>query len=149
VILNDVIAALSTRFTTAVDPTPVFDVPTPNVVNNAAFVVIGSEGEDADGATVALVPSSMGAGDWFDEAGEIVCSAWAQVGGTDLAGTRDTAAELAEACIAAVHADVTLGGLLVGAGEAQVSALRYRSMQTDKGAFCRFTFAVTYGHLST
>lgn len=148
-ILNEVIAALASRFTTAVTPTLVFDVPSPNVVNNDSFIVVGSDGEDDDGATVDLVPSDLGPGTWHDENGDVVCSAWAAHGGTDLAGTRDTAAQLAEACVAAVRADRTLGGLLEGAGRATVSALRYRSVQTPKGAFCRFTFTVSYGHLNT
>lgn len=148
-ILNDVIAALKTSFDAAVSPTEVHDVPSPNLVNLKRFVVIGSEGEDADGATVDLVPSTLGPGTWTDETGDIVCSAWSAAGGTDLAARRNEAAADAEACVAAVVADRTLGGLLEGAGRATVSALRYRSVQTPKGAFCRFSFTVSYGHLNT
>jgi hypothetical protein len=149
VILNDVIAALAARYTTAADPIPVFDVPTPNVVNNALFVAVGSNGEDEDGATVDLVPSDLGPGTWLDETGAVVCSAWSQAGGTDLEARRDEAASLAEACLAATRADRTLGGLLQGSGRAEVSGLSYRLVQTPKGPFCRFTWTVSYGHLSS
>jgi hypothetical protein len=147
-ILNDVIAALDVLFTAAVD-VPVFDVPDPSVINNDRFIVIGSEGEDDDGATVDLTESTLGPGGWLDETGEVVCSVWAASGGTDLAARRNAAATLTEACVAAVRNDRELGGLLVGAGVAGVSSLRYRLVQTPQGAFCRFSFSVSYQNLNT
>jgi hypothetical protein len=147
VILLEVMDKLTVAYKAAVQ-TPVLE-PSPEVVNNKRFVVVGSEGEDDDGATVDLTPSEMGPGTWTDELGAVICSAWAQTGGTDKAKMRAAAGADAEACVAAVLADPTFGGLLVAGNRATVSAIRYRAMQTEKGAFARFSWTVSYGHLNT
>lgn len=149
-ILNDVLAALTSMFEAAVAPVRVYDVPDPSAVNNAKWVAVGTEGdEDADTATVDLTPSSLGPGTWIDESGEILCSAWAQAGGTDIDARRREAGELAEACVAAVRADDTLGGLLAVDRRAQVSSISYRPRQGKTGTLCTFTFTVSYQHLNT
>lgn len=145
-ILNDVITTLAALFDAAVTA-PVYDTPDPTAVNNASWVSVSTEGEDDDGATVELTPSQLGPGTWFDEAGEVVCSAWSQSGGTDTATRRTEAAALALACVAAVRADDTLGGLLT-LHRAEVSALRYRAFQGSTGTLCRFSWTVSYRHLN-
>lgn len=147
-ILNAVVLALVDLFDTAVSAT-VYDGPVPTSVNESSFVLVGSTGDDDDGAFVETELSTLGDGTWIDEAGEVVCSAWSWSGGTDLAAHRVIAGGLAADCAAAVAADRTLGGLLVAPGLAQVSAFQYQPRQTTEGAICRFTFSVTYRHVNT
>lgn len=147
-ILNSVILALVDLFDASVTAT-VYDGPVPSSVNKGEFVLVGSTGEDEDGAFVETELSTLGAGDWIEETGEVVCSAWSWSGGTDLTAKRVAAAALAADCAAAVAADRTLGGLLVAPGLAQVSAFQYQPRQTTDGAICRFTFSVTYRHVNT
>lgn len=148
-ILEDVVADLVTRFRAAVTPVRVFDGPNPNAAQSETFVAVGSTGEDEDGITVDLELSDLGPGTWVDETGEIVCSAWSWSGGTDLAARRAAAVDLAVACVNAVRADPQLTGLLPKPGRADASAVRVRTLQTDKGALCRASFTVAYSHLST
>lgn len=147
-ILDDVIAALVAKFSTAVD-VPVHDGPVPTSVNSGEFVLVGSTGDDEDGAAVDLGLSSMGPGTWTDEAGEIVCSTWSWGGGTDLAVRRSAALGLAVACADALAADRTLGGLLQAPGLGEVRTFRYEPRQTKEGAICRIVFSVDYIHVNT
>ena len=147
-ILNAVLLALVSRFDGAV-AAPVYDGPVPAAVNNGDFVLVGSTGEDEDGAAVDLELSEMGPGTWLNETGEVVCSFWSWTGGTNLPARRAAASALATACAAAVAADRTLGGLLVAPGLAEVSTIRYQPRQTSDGAICRFTFSVLYRHVNT
>lgn len=147
-ILNSVIASLVTVFDTAVS-VDVYDGPVPTSVNKSDFVLVGSTGEEDDGAVVELALSDTGPGTWFDETGEVVCSVWSWSGNTDLAARRVAAAANAVACINAVKANRTLSGLLVAPGLAEVSVLNYQPRQTSEGAICRFTFNVSYRHLVT
>lgn len=148
-ILNSVIAALVALFDAAVSAS-VFDGPKPAAVNKGDFVLVGSNGEEGDvGATVDQSLSDLGPGTWLEEVGEVVCSFWSWSGGTDTAARRTAAFNLATACADAVAADRRLGGLIVGPGIAEVSALSYQSQQTADGAICRFTFSVTYRHTNS
>lgn len=146
-ILDQVITKLVTIFTTAGATT--YDGPVPTSVNKTDYVLVGSDAEDGDGAVVELIESDLGPGTWVDETGEVVCSAWSWSGGTNIAACRAAAEATAVACIAAIRADRTLGGLLTGPRLAEVSVLRYEPKQTSKGAICRFTFSVLYRHLNT
>lgn len=146
-ILNEAINYLGVLFTAAVRPIPVFDGPKPPAVNNQQFVVVGSAGDDDDGAVLDLTPSTLGPGDWLDESGEIICSAWSWSGDTDVASRRAEALAAAGACVAAVQADRTLGGLLID--EATVGNLRYQAVQFKEGALVRASFSVTYLGLNT
>lgn len=147
-ILDDVLQALVALFDAAVS-VPVHDGPVPQSVNSGEFVLVGSTGDDEDGAVVDIELSTLGPGDWFDESGEIVCSAWSWSGGTDLAARRAAALALASACASAVAADRTLGGLLEAPGLAQTQVFRYEPRQTSEGAICRIVFSVTYAHVNT
>lgn len=148
-ILHSVIAALVTRFNTAVTPTA-YDGPVPAAVNDPDYVLVGSTGEDGeDGATVDLELSDLGPGNWHSESGEVVCAAVSWSGGKDVDARRAVASQLAADCAASVHSDRTLGGLLDGDGLAQVSGFRYRAHQFAEGALVRVTFSVTYSHLNT
>lgn len=126
----------------------VFDGPRPESANQPRYVLVGSDAEGDDGASADLEPSDTGPGTWWDERGEIVCSAWSHYGGTDLATCRSQALSDAEACLAAVHADRTLGGLLLRPG-ATTSGVTISSRQTPSGALVRVTFTVAYQALVT
>lgn len=146
-ILGDVISRLVTLYGTAVTSV-VFDGPKPEAVNQPRYVLVGSDGEGDDGASADLEPSTTGPGTWWDERGEIVCSAWAQYGGTDLATCRSQALSDAEACLSVVHADRSLNGLLVTPG-ATTSGVSISARQTSTGALVRVTFTVAYQALVT
>lgn len=146
--LDDVIAALVARFTSAVSPTLVFDGPNDQAASSPAFVLVGSTGEDEDGATLDADWSPVGPGRWREEAGEVVCSAWAYSGGRDLPARRAIALGLATSCAESVHQDRSLGGILTGNG-AQVSRFRYQPRQTTEGAVVRVVFTVSYRTLLT
>lgn len=147
ILLGDVIARLVTLYEAAVT-SDVFDGPRPEAVNQGRYVLVGSDAEDDTGATAELVPSDTGPGTWWDEFGEVVCSAWSHYGGTDIVTCRTQALADAEACIAAVHADRTLGGLLTISG-ATTSALSVSARQSSTGALVRVTFTVAYQALVT
>lgn len=146
-ILAEVIDRLVTVFDAAV-AVDVYDGPKPEAVNKPQFVVVGSSGDDEDGAAADLTPSDTGPGGWLDETGEIICSAWSWSGGTDVATRRSEALSLAESCLSALHADRTLGGLLVVPG-AVTSTLRYEARQPESGAIVRVSFTVAYTALIT
>lgn len=147
-ILDEVILALVALFDGAV-AAPVYDGPVPAAVNKGDFVLVGSTGEDDDGAVIEQELSEVGPGTWLNEVGEVVCSCWSWSGGTDLPARRAAAAALVTACADAVAADRTLGGLLKTPGLAEVSSIAYQPRQTSDGAICRFTFFVTYRHVNT
>ena len=146
-ILNSVIPYLVTLFDGAV-AAQVFDGPKPASVNNGAFILVGSTGEEDDGARVEMVSSTLGPGTWFDEFGEVTCSAWSWSGGTDVVARRTEALALAVACVNAVHDDRTLGGLLLMPG-ATTSDISYQPRQSDTGAIVRIIFSVSYQALNT
>lgn len=146
-ILGDVIARLVVLFDGAVTST-VFDGPIPEAVNHGRYVLVGSDGENDDGASAELEPSDLGPGTWWDERGEVTCSAWSHHGGADLAARRSEALADAEACLAAVHDDRSLGGLLITPG-ATTSGVFVSARQTTAGALVRVTFTVAYQALNT
>ena len=147
-ILPDVIARLVALFEGAVS-VPVYDGPKPEATKQPQFVVVGSSGvEGEEGASFEFTSSSLGPGTWLDEAGDIVCSAWSHYGGTDVATRRSEALGLAESCLAAFHADRTLGGLLTVPG-AVASGLRHEAVQDATGALVRVSFTVAYQAIVT
>ena len=146
-ILGDVISRLVTLYGAAVTSV-VFDGPKPEAVNQPRYVLVGSDGEGDDGASADLEPSLTGPGTWWDERGEIVCSAWSHEGGTDLVAVRSQALSDAEACLSAVHADRSLNGLLNTPG-ATTSGVSISARQMSSGALVRVTFTVAYQALVT
>lgn len=146
-ILGDVISRLVTLYDAAVTSV-VFDGPKPEAVNQPRYVLVGSDGEGDDGASADLEPSTTGPGTWWDERGEVTCSAWSHYGGTDLATCRSQALSDAEACLAAVHADRSLNGLLNTPG-ATTSGVTISARQMSSGALVRVTFTVAYQALVT
>lgn len=146
-ILGDVISRLVTLYDAAVTSV-VYDGPRPDAASQSRYVLVGSDAEGDDGATADLEPSTTGPGTWWDERGEVVCSAWSHYGGTDLATCRSQALSDAEACLAAVHADRSLNGLLVTPG-ATTSGVSVSARQTQAGALVRVTFTVAYQALVT
>lgn len=146
-IVGDIIARLVTLYDAAVTSV-VFDGPKPEAVNQPRYVLVGSDGEGDDGITAELEPSTTGPGSWWDERGEIVCSAWSHYGGTDMETCRAQALADAEACLAAVHTDRSLGGLLNTPG-ATTSGVTVSARQTPSGALVRVTFTVAYQALVT
>lgn len=126
---------------------PVFDGPVPTSINHQQFVLVGSTGEEEDGATIDRPESNLGPGGWREEVGDIVCSAWSYSGGTDIATRRANAMSTTAALIAAVEADPSMGGLLTAPRRAEVLDVRYQPRQTDTGAIVRIIFSVTYRSL--
>ena len=147
-ILEDVIAKLLELFAPAAG-VDVYDGPVPTAANKDRYVLVGSSAEDEDGATVTSELSNLGPGQWHDEAGQIVCSAWSSSGGTRMQDVRRDALELANRCVDAIYADRTLGGVLTPPGLAEVTDHRCLMRQMTSGALCRVTFTVTYSHLNT
>lgn len=147
-ILHEVINRVGTLFAAAVS-TRVFDGPNPPAANLQRFMLVGSEGEEGDGASVRLEPSTLGPGTWLDETGEVVCSAWSWSGGdaSKLPTHRSEALSDAAACVAAIQANRTLNGLLIAPG-AVVSDLRYQPVQFKEGPLVRVSFTVAYQHVN-
>jgi hypothetical protein len=146
-ILGDVISRLVTLYTAAVTST-VYDGPKHEALSHGRWVLVGSDAEGDEGAAAELTPSDTGSGDWWDEAGEVVCSAWSHYGGSDIVTRRTEALSDAEACLAAVHADRSLNGLLNTPG-ATTSGVTVSARQTQTGALVRVTFTVAYQALVT
>lgn len=141
-LVGSIVDHLVSLFTGAV-AVPVIDGPRPEAVQLPRYVLVGSDGESEVGASCDREPSSLGPGVWWDETGSVVCSAWSSYGGSDLPSRRAEALSDAEACVASVEADRTLGGLLLrpGATTGQVSV---SAVQTASGALVRVTFTVGY-----
>lgn len=141
-LLWDVQAAVKALLTAAV-AVPVYDAADLIGEDARAFVTVGQAGEDDDTATAEQTPN--GAGYPFrDEAGEIPCTITAWDGGTEIAPLRATAKALLTACTSAVLANRSLSGLLSAPGLAEVTTLRLREGQTDRGALVDITFTVRY-----
>jgi len=75
------------------------------------------------------------------ERGTVACGVISQSGSTDIEARQDRVAALLAACEAGVHADVTLGGLVMSA---QVVAGSARPIQNSAGAAVVAPFAITY-----
>ena len=148
-ILPQVIEYLVTTFRT-VTAFPVFDGPVPAAANQPDAVLVGSAGDDdVDGIVVERPASDLGPGTWREEIGEILCSAWSWDGGDNMTARRSAAVAAAEACIAAVESDRSLGGLLTPPRLAEVLEVRYLPLQSPSGAIVRVIFTVTYRTLVT
>jgi hypothetical protein len=75
------------------------------------------------------------------ERGVVVCGVISQSGSTDLHDRQDRAAVLLDACQTAVHADVTLAGLVLSA---QVVSGSARPIQNSAGAAVVAPFVIAY-----
>jgi hypothetical protein len=150
-------AALVTQFTAALAGHSTEVYPGPRVRNSGAkkFLLVGSDGGDTgfeateDGMNADQVPSNLGPGTWQDEAGAIVCAAWAWSGNSTLTSVQTSARDVFDTCTAALRADRTLGGLLALPGLARLSSVGVREAQPKSGPFVRITFSVDYGALIT
>ncbi len=75
------------------------------------------------------------------ERGTVVCAVISQSGDTDLQDRQDRAEALLDACEAALHADVTLGGLVM---TAQISSGSARPIQNSAGSAVVAPFTISY-----
>lgn len=133
---------LVTLFTAAVT-VPVYDAGSLVGDDAGEFVTVGEPGENGDTATSELVLSSMG-NDWHEESGEVPCMVTVWSGDTAIAPLRASAKTLLDALVAAVRADPDLTGLLIPPGRADVTAVRLREGQTDRGLLVEAGFTVTF-----
>jgi hypothetical protein len=147
-LLWDVQAAVKALLTGALE-VPVYDAGEMVGDDPGAYVTVGEAAENGDTATAEQTESPLGDPGWRDETGEIPCVVEVWEGGTDIAPLRLTARPLLDGCVAAVRADPTLGGLLPAPGTAQITSLRLREGQTDRGALVQAGFTVTYTALLT
>lgn len=117
------------------------------------FLVVGSDSDDpftdpddvvdALASTAQQSSSTLGAGDWRDERGGVLCSIVAWSGAADFSPLRTMAAAVLSASEAAVAADRSLGGLLVGPG-AELGEIRVWERRTKQGTAVGVVFTVTY-----
>lgn len=147
-LLWDAQAALKTALTAAVS-VPVYDSGDLVGDDARAFVVIGDPSDEGDTATADQELSDLGGNRWRVESGDVGCFIEVWDGGTNIAPLRTEAKALLTACMDAVKSDPTLGGLLTLPGFAQVSSVRLREGQTDRGVLVRVGFTVGYSALLT
>lgn len=147
-VLWDVQAALKDLFVTAAPTATVVDAADLLGDDPAQLIQVGELGKEGDTATATRELSPMGNG-WDEEAGEVPCRISVWTGETDPAAPRATAKLLLTACVAAVRADRSLGGVLPATGLARVSAVRLREGQTAKGVLIEAGFTVSYTALLT
>lgn len=141
--LWDVQAALKTTFTAAVPAATVVDAADLLGDDPQQLVQVGELGETGDTATASREISDMG-NNWDEEAGDVPCRISVWTGNTDPVAPRATCEALLTACVAAVRADRTLGGLLTSPGLARISAVRLREGQTKRGVLIEAGFTVSY-----
>ncbi len=146
-LLWDAQEALRTLLAAAVQ-VPVYDAGDLVGEDDRAFVVVGDPSDEGDTATAEQVTSNMG-NLWRDETGSLPCRLEVWTGDTAIAPLRATARALLTACTDAVHADRSLGGLLVLPGFAEVTAVSLREGQTERGALVSAGFTVSYSALLT
>lgn len=148
-ILDAVIDVLVSIFDAALS-VDVYDGPNPIAANKGDFVLVGSTGEEEDGATVEQEPSDLGPGTWLDESGEVICSAWSWTGSdaSTVPARRAAALSYVDACSDAIAANRSLGGVL-GQGTAVVTGIRYQTRVAPEGTTVRVLFTVAYQTLNT
>lgn len=149
--LDEVLAAITARWAVdvpaAVPGAVVFDGPQPTSRSLRLWVIVGSDGEDAESATADQAESTLSGVGWVDETGTITCSAWAFSGSTDVTERRAEALRLLEACEASLLAHRDLDGafapdqIVVRVGPSRVSLTQ---RQTDGGSMARVVFTVGY-----
>lgn len=147
-LLWDVQAAVKTALSAAV-AVPVYDAGDLVGDDATAYVTVGEAAENGDTATAEQEESLLGDLGWRDETGEIPCVIDVWDGGTDIGPLRLVARPLLDACVGAVCSDPSLGGLLAAPGFAEVTSLRLREGQTDRGALVQAGFTVQYRSLIT
>ena len=128
----------------------VFDGPRTRSTPRPTFLLVGvggdvapstdpeaSEGGSARHEMVVFGPR-------LDEVGGVPCTLVSWSGSADLAGPRAVAADKLAECEAAIAADPTLGGLLLGEQGAFLDEVSVRERQTSKGAVVEVVFNVAY-----
>lgn len=143
-ILDTVITQL-VKVLDAATTSPVYDSTSNQAVDEWTAVIVGGgldPLEPEESARATLTESPMG-NHWTEESGSVDCVAYSS-SSNSYAECRPVALALAETCRAAVHADPTLGGLLVMAGQAEVSELGLVSVLDVKGFTSVVRFTVSY-----
>lgn len=120
----------------------VYNGPSVSAAANRDVVVVNHDGDPESDA------ASTYEQEWADlaassryERGFVICGAIAQSGSTDPQARQDRVGELLAACSAAVHVDVTLGGLVL---TAQVQSGSTTPVQNQAGAAVRAPFVIAY-----
>lgn len=153
--LWDVHAALLVLCRAATPNVKVFDGPVPRgPAPPTKFVLVGSDGgetgyESGEDGLVSRQAASRLGNNWRDEAGDVLCAAWAWSGDTNLAPLRAAVTAITDAIETAIQTDRSLGGVLEHPGLAEVTEVRFTDAQTPKGAVSRAVFTVSYGALLT
>lgn len=143
--LRTVRSALFDLYTEALS-VPVFNGPRPRSATPKQYLLVGVNGieEIEAGMRSNQTPSSL-SGDWWDETGEVDCTAVAWQGETDMTAIRAAAKSIVDICETALRDDRHLGGLLVPANNtAEQTRLDIREQQTSKGPLVEAVFTVSY-----
>lgn len=156
-LLFDVRDALLTQFTAALTgkDTTIFPGPRAAGANPKKYLLIGADGGDTgaeatdDGMSAEQGPSDLGPGTWRDEAGTVVCAAWAWTGNSTAAASEAAARDVFDTCTDALAADRSLAGLLTATGGARLSSVDVLEGRTKQGPYVRIVFGVSYGALIT
>lgn len=121
----------------------VYDGPANTTTTTTDYVVIGGT-EDPDDEPSSFDQSWNGLGaKTKNEVGEITCAVLVGTGNDDVKVARDRALAILGEVEAAVRADPSLGGVLIG-GWAHVSSGRHVQRRNSQGLYVRITFTVAY-----
>jgi hypothetical protein len=156
--IGDVVPALVAVFDAALaaEPTIVYAGPQPTSENAEEYVTVGWDPEGGEGVTSDQEPSDMG-NRWIDESGDVIGSVTCWSGDTDDEAVPTLLArcdDLLDLLDAALAADPTLGGVLVGGADdgsyARVLGRAGMTPTTDQnGTAVRITFTTHYSTLLT
>lgn len=120
----------------------VYNGPSVSAAANKDVVLVNDDGDPESDA------ASTYEQEWADlaatsryERGIVVCGVISQSGSTDPQARQDRVRELLAACSAAVHADVTLGGLVMSA---QIQSGSTSPLQNQAGAGVQAPFVIAY-----
>lgn len=144
----DVQTAVKTALDAAVD-VPVYDAGELVGDDEQTYITVGEVADDGDTATAEQEESSLSGTYWRNETGEVRCAIETWDGEETVAPLRLIARPLLMACISAIRGDQSLGGLLRPPGRADVTSIRLREGQTDRGALVQVGFTVRYSALLT
>jgi hypothetical protein len=124
------------------DQVAVYNGPSVSAGSDRDLVLVNDDGDPESDA------SSTYEQEWADlaatsryERGLVICGVISQSGSTDPQARQDRVAVLMGACSAALHADVTLGGLVL---TAQFQSGSTTPVQNSAGAAVRAPFAIAY-----
>jgi hypothetical protein len=149
--VGDVVPALVTLATTALAPTVVYHGPKPSSAAPTEYLCVAFNPEGGNGVVTAQVASALG-NRWVDESGDVICSLTAWSGGSDTDALLARVDDLLDLLDAALKANPTLGGVLVGGADdgsyARVlGAGAYESTGDTQGVAARLTFTIHYSSL--